>query len=87
MTDIQDTLNERQKTHGSFSDNAHISQAIKLIVEHARASLTHVQAETLDLIATKLSRILSGNNMEAEHWLDIAGYAMLAVREIEDGNS
>jgi hypothetical protein len=36
--------------------------------------------ESLDLIATKIARILSGNPNDKDHWVDVAGYANLVVR-------
>ena len=78
-------LEERQKTHGSFAKNAEISQNIK----HAMSGwqkpyvtsyndLGDVHVEALDMIALKLSRILSGQANFKDHWDDIAGYAKLA---------
>ena len=71
-------LNERQKTHGSFEDNARISQALKvLFVNEGFGDLCDVHREALDMIALKLSRILSGQADFKDHWRDIAGYAKL----------
>lgn len=72
-------LQEREKTHGSFEKNAAISQELKHII-HVRSkdieSPSH--REALDMIALKLSRILSGQADFKDHWDDIAGYAKLA---------
>ena len=72
-------LVEREKTHGSFEDNAAISQAIKQIILGSKQ--VHVmkwtQHEALDMIALKMSRILSGQALTKDHWDDIAGYAKL----------
>jgi hypothetical protein len=71
-------LVERQKTHGSFEDNARISQALKLLfVNEGFGDLCDVHREALDMIALKLSRILSGQADFKDHWRDIAGYAKL----------
>jgi hypothetical protein len=74
-------LEERQKTHGDFRSNAAISQRIKRIVQEnttERAeTLSDVHKEALDMIALKLSRILSGQSQFKDHWDDIAGYAKL----------
>jgi hypothetical protein len=81
MTDnIEALLHERNKTHGSFADNAACSQQIKGLFHTARAwnGLHDVHREVLDMIAVKLSRILSGQAGFADHWNDIAGYATLA---------
>lgn len=84
MTDL---LNERQKTHGSYAANCHISRQIKYIVReyytHHNA-LNDIHAEALDMIAVKIGRILSGNANHKDHWDDIAGYATLAAKECED---
>lgn len=78
-------LDERQKTHGDFARNAKISQNIKAVLElYGTGELTDVQQEALDMIALKMSRICSGQAKVNDHWRDIAGYAMLAVREIEE---
>jgi hypothetical protein len=72
-------LVERQKTHGSFATNAMISQQLKAIFHHWLGSPPNsVHQEALDMIALKLSRILSGQADHKDHWDDIAGYAKLA---------
>lgn len=83
---IQDTLKERQGTHGSFERNAHLSQLLKHIMKTNGSwdDLSPVQRESLDMIALKISRILTGNANEPDHWRDIAGYATLAENELTD---
>ena len=79
MTDRDPLLVEREKTHGYFPYNAAISQELKKII-HAPTTLRNfsdVQSEALDMIALKLSRILSGQANFKDHWDDIAGYAKL----------
>jgi len=41
--------------------------------------LDDMQRETLEMIATKIGRILSGNPHEVDHWKDGAGYFQLIV--------
>lgn len=84
-TNIQETLNERGKTHGDFRENGRIMQLLK---DGARTgvnweTLSHEQREALDMILHKIGRILSGNPNEADHWRDIAGYATLCQQIIE----
>ncbi len=76
----EDLLSERQETHGNFEQNAVISQAIKHIFHSmGRYPAENLaQCEALDMIALKLSRILSGHNNFEDHWLDISGYSELA---------
>jgi len=73
-------LVERQRTHGSFTQNAIISQQIKHVFHSYGAYPTEspIYCEALDMIALKLSRVLSGQANYADHWDDIAGYAKLA---------
>lgn len=79
-------LEERQSTHGSFTNNAEISQDLKSIIHSAISDLgeaTPVQKEAIDMICLKLSRIASGQAHFKDHWDDISGYATLAANELE----
>jgi hypothetical protein len=95
MSDVADTLNERQKSHGDFTDNARVMQALKDVARTGNnwpnpkapalnpvQALTPVQREALDMILHKVGRILTGNPDEPDHWLDIEGYARLARERI-----
>lgn len=75
-------LQDRGRTHGDFNDQASISQQIKGILSRGRP-LSAAQKEALEMIAVKMSRIVSGNPDEIDHWLDIAGYAKLISDIIE----
>lgn len=72
-------LAEREKTHGDFRETAAFAQNIKSIYRLAPAydRLPADQKEALDLIATKLARVLVGNNLEPDHWQDLSGYSLL----------
>ena len=80
-------LSERSATHGDFSANATIAQKLKTVFRQSDRwpTLSDVQHEALDLIALKLSRILSGDPQHADHWADIAGYAQLVLGEVRRG--
>ena len=76
---IQDTLKSRAHTHGEFSNVADASQAIKeVIVMHTSTLLSCGQTEALEMISTKIARIICGNPDHKDSWHDIAGYALLA---------
>ncbi len=80
MTERDPLLEERQKTHGSFADNAKISQDLKeRFGYHGNPNFHDVHKEALDMIALKISRILSGQAKVKDHWDDIAGYAKLGA--------
>lgn len=79
-------LVEREKTHGSYELNAGIAQQLKAVLRHRSLLWTRLdgrQQESLDLICTKIGRIMSGNNLEIDHWNDIAGYAKLGGEACE----
>lgn len=73
-------LDTRGKTHGNFADNARIGQRLRAFFRSQSDwdAMPEVHREALDLIALKLSRILSGQSSHEDHWLDISGYAELA---------
>ncbi|MFA6159364.1 MAG: DUF6378 domain-containing protein [Candidatus Paceibacterota bacterium] len=79
MAEIQDILNERQKTHGDYREHAHVTQELKDIMRNHSGwdRLSAIQRESLDMFAHKIGRILSGNPAFEDHWDDIAGYAKL----------
>lgn len=78
-------LNTRSTTHGSYKDNARTTQHVKAYYRSQPGwnRLSDCQRETLDMVAHKISRALNGDPHERDHWLDMAGYSMLCVREID----
>lgn len=84
MTAIRDPLlAEREKTHGSFRLNAEFSQKLKEVMSFGRLERCQVHNEALDMIALKISRIISGQANTQDHWDDIAGYAKLGAEACE----
>lgn len=69
----------RARTHGDYEQNASTAQSLKEMFRQSSGwgNLKPQQRESLDLIATKLGRILSGDPQHADHWLDLGGYAKL----------
>ena len=74
-------LDQRAKTYGTFRDNAFLAQALKRsMADHAQdlgKTFADDQWEALEMIATKISRIVTGNADHVDQWDDIAGYATL----------
>lgn len=85
MSEIRDTLNERAKTHGDYAEHAAIAQSIKRQMRHSPnwLHLEFHKAETLDMIAHKIGRILAGDSSFHDHWHDIAGYATLTADRLK----
>lgn len=85
---IENTLSERQHTHGDFKTNANASQGLKACVTlHTTQELSAVQLEALDNICQKIARIITGNPNWHDNWVDVSGYATLAARECQNDNS
>ena len=78
---MSDLLNERAKTHGDFAETARMSQALKSLMGtgYRYPELSDAQCEALDMIAVKIARIVSGDPNHKDTWIDIAGYATLAL--------
>ena len=81
MTNMKAILEARAKTHGSYERNAMVSQHLKNLFRlYGYEKFSYDHREAMDMIALKLSRILSGQANFADHWDDIAGYATLASK-------
>lgn len=76
-------LDERAKTHGDYLVTAKTAQKIKAMIRNSPAypDMNERQCESLDMIAVKLARIMCGNPHEPDHWQDIAGYALLPIKD------
>ena len=76
---VQQTLNERQSTHGNFEDVARAAQMLKTVIQNQPGwkNLNAMQRESMDMIACKMARILAGNPNFKDHYVDIQGYAKL----------
>lgn len=79
-------LDERAKTHGDYLLTSKVAQKIKAMIRNSPAypDMSERQCESLDMIAVKLARIMCGNPHEPDHWHDVAGYALLAVKDKSD---
>lgn len=81
---MSDLLDERAKTHGAFYNVASMAQELKDAMRRGRnwKVLDDTERETLEMIASKIGRILAGNPHEPDHWRDVAGYATLIERAL-----
>ena len=79
MNERDPLLETRQTTHGEFTDNARVSQALKNVFRSSGGweRLNQIEQESMDMIAMKFSRVLSGKSMQRQHWEDVVGYARL----------
>ena len=80
---IKEVIETREETHGSYTDTANVAQDTKAVWHFSNGwyKLTNRERESLDLIATKVARILSGDAEFKDHWTDIAGYAEISKED------
>lgn len=81
MNNVKEVIAERENTHGDYLVNARITWEIKKAMESGSrwSDLHPAQKETLSMIAHKIHRIVNGDPMFHDHWLDIAGYSQLIL--------
>jgi hypothetical protein len=86
MLDVNETIDQRNDTHGDYAIQANLSERLKTLMHFASSwdDLTRSQRQALDMIALKIGRILVGAPNFADHWHDIAGYATLVEKELSD---
>lgn len=84
MSTVEATLTDRESKYGSWKINAGTAQRLKSAMRESPgwAKLEPHQRESLEMIATKVGRLLSGDPQNADSWHDISGYAGLSEREL-----
>ena len=84
---VEKILDERATTYGSFINVALFAQEMKEIIRSAldeqNVSLQADHLEALDMIASKIARIVIGDPHHVDSWIDIAGYAKLVADRLE----
>ena len=85
--EVDAILGKRGEQYGSFMQSSDTVIRIKGIMHNAVArNAVHLypdQLQALDMIATKLSRIVHGNPNHLDSWIDIAGYATLVADRLQ----
>jgi transposase len=86
-TGVDAVLAERGARYGSFIGQARIAQQLKNVAHTFAAQQGKTfdvdQAEAIDMILSKMGRILNGDPNYADSWIDIAGYAKLVADRLE----
>lgn len=83
---IADVLQERGSRYGSFEGHARVAQRLKWVLreelEIRSKTLPMNQEECLDMICHKIGRIINGDCMYSDNYVDIAGYAKLVADKL-----
>lgn len=87
---VDEIIDDRGNQYGTFMFGANVAIRLKGTMHNAimqqNLGLAPDQLLALDMIAVKISRILSGNPAHVDSWLDIAGYAKLVADRLQ-GNA
>ena len=91
---IKEVLAERGSNYGPFSGHAAAAQDIKAVIREALSQNPNYQQmgydkraildEGLDMIAHKIGRIVNGDPCYSDSWVDIAGYATITDKFLND---
>lgn len=77
----EEILNDREKTHGNYDNVAMMTQEFDAVFGVSQSmqldKTSSPQKLAIRMIFLKLARIMCGDPTYADHWDDIAGYAML----------
>lgn len=85
MPEIEDILNDRGSRYGDFGTQSETAQAIRRAFKASPnwEFLPDYAREGLDLVATKISRMLCGDPLYLDNVVDILGYMTLVKTEME----
>lgn len=93
---VSEITRQRGSVYGSFLHNAIVAQAIKAAMRNIPDpdneglrwdNLPLDVREGLDLIALKISRIITGSHEHLDNWDDIGGYAKIVADRIRNSVS
>ena len=83
----EEILADRGNRYGNYLEQTTISGELRRCmdfwVKEKGTKLAHDQADSLVMIAVKISRIINGNPDYPDNWRDIAGYATLVAERLE----
>ena len=82
---MQKILEERESRYGQFIDNATIAQVMKSSAKNGKSwvAMDRDAQEAIDMICTKISRIVTGDWKYPDNWRDIEGFAKLVADRLE----
>lgn len=79
-------IKERKHVHGDWLRQSRLAFDLKMrIGAEITGNMKPHQQEALDMILVKVSRICIGDPSHADHWDDIAGYALLGKQGHDNG--
>lgn len=86
-SEVEGVLDSRARDYGRFIDNAllaqHLKSALRDHAEEQGTVLAPDQWEALEMIMSKVSRLLTGDPHKVDSWVDMAGYATLVADRLK----
>lgn len=82
MSEVKKILDERGARYGEFYDVSKTTIDIQRLLHRGRITREY-QVAALQMISSKLARIVNGDPDYIDNWVDIAGYAQLVVDELK----
>lgn len=84
---VDEILDKRAEQYGSYMHSSSVAIKLKQVIHNSMVQydtqLFPDQLQSLDMIATKIARILTGNPSHLDSWVDIAGYAKLVSDRLQ----
>jgi hypothetical protein len=83
--EIEKTLNDRGETYGDYDQMSECITELQRMIGRYQpkpAHMTNGQYHALGMIMVKAGRIITGDPNHKDSWLDIAGYAKLAAKDL-----
>lgn len=84
---VDHILDQRHQTYGRFIDLAEVAIELRSVIrkhmDMRGKTWEPDQEEALNMICSKIARIVNGDPNHLDSWRDIAGYATLAADRIE----
>lgn len=83
---IEDIIKERSDSYGEFRENATVAQLLKeaIQMETNYSNMPPYMRESLDIICSKISRMVTGSYKHEDNWVDIQGFAKLALDRLRE---
>ena len=82
--DVAAVLEARGRVYGDFRTQTEVAQSLKQTIRGSKGwwGLESDQREALEMICTKISRIMMGDPNHIDSWRDISGYAELVTARL-----
>jgi hypothetical protein len=84
--EVNKILVEREKNYGNFCINSIVAQSLKDELRSTKnwTFLSYDKKEALDMVMSKISRLLTGDPEHLDSWNDMIGYLTLVTENLKN---